>query len=253
MITPKINITTSDSCKVLIQDITKYVPEDRSGYGKYEFKYSDTMSVSFLKLNKLEENIIKDYTVTRHINQDDYITLPVKFDGWFTVTYIVLPTQEWFDKELAKTEGSYLANYSIVYYTDGTTFYKYRNGISTAVALQEIIEINPINTTILKTQKDYVSICFLRECYINLCKQIFNSRGLSQCQSRQNIDSELIYKRDLVWMAINVIKYLAEKHSETNPTLSEVQRIIEIITSCNGICPSTSNYKTINNGCGCSK
>lgn len=62
--------------------------------------------------------------------------------------------------------------YESVYYTDGTNVYKYNpktRDTTQVTDLSEIIEINPVNTTISVTSKDYVSICFLTKCYINLC------------------------------------------------------------------------------------
>ena len=240
-----INITTSDNCEVVIQDQSNYLEEDFKGIVKNRFKHSETVSISVLKLNKVTENIVKDYTISKHTEQ--YISLPVKFDGWFTVEYIVIPTKKWFESELQKIEGSALNLYSIIYFADESTIYKYVDGTVYAIPLDEILEINPINTTISKTSKDYVSICFLRKCYINLCQQIFNSRGFSSCWNKNDIDSELIYKRDLAWMAINVIKYLTECEQ-----LYEVERIIEVLQGCNGLCPQKSiTSKT--SGCGCSK
>ena len=48
-------------------------------------------------------------------------------------------------------------------------------------------------------------------------------------------------------MAINVIKYLTECEQ-----LYEVERIIESIQGCNGLCPQ-SNISSKVGGCGCSK
>ena len=48
-------------------------------------------------------------------------------------------------------------------------------------------------------------------------------------------------------MAINVIKYLTECEQ-----LAEVERIIETIQGCNGLCVS-SNLTSKTNGCGCPK
>ena len=53
-------------------------------------------------------------------------------------------------------------------------------------------------------------------------------------------------------MALNVIEYLTQQHTECNPTLNEVERIIEIINGCNGLCTSNISNSNIN-GCGCSK
>lgn len=241
-----IKITTSDCCKVIIQDLSDYLPETFTGIVKDKFKYSDTISVNVLQLNKIQGAEYKKTVYTTHINNNQ-VQIPVKFDGWFSVNHIVLPSKDWFEKEYNKTEISALNLYDIVYFADNSGIYKYVNGKITSVEVSEVLEINPINTTISKTSKDYVSICFLRKCYINLCKQIFESRGFSSCQDRSKIDSELIYKRDLAWMAINVIKYLTECEQ-----LYEVQRIIEVLQGCNGLCPS-NDVTSKTSGCGCSK
>ena len=242
----KINITTSDSCKVIIQDQSEYLPESFIGTVKNRFKYSDTVSIDILQHNKVQETVYRDPTYTTH-DKNDFVQIPVKFDGWFTVNHVVLPSAKWFEAELQKPEGSALGLYDIVYFSDGDHVYKYINNNVTQVTISEVLEVNPTNTTISKTDKDYVSICFLRKCYINLCKQIFNDRGFSSCWNKNTVDSELVYKRDLAWMAINVIKYLTECEQ-----LNEVERIIETLQGCNGLC-APSNVTSKTNGCGCSK
>lgn len=241
-----INIITDLHCKVLIEDKTDYLKEESTGTVKSQFKYSDTSSIIVLQHNKTNETVVKTPTFNHH--SSSYIEVPIKFDGWFTVNYIVLPNKNWFDKEYAKKSGSALSLYNIVYFTDGDLVFKYLNGEIYSVSVEEILEINPINTTISKVSQDYISICFLQKCYINLCQQIFNDRGLTSCWNKNNVDSELVFKRDMVWMAINVIKYLTEFNQ-----LAEVERIIEQITSCNGLCKSNSTYKSTRSGCGCSK
>lgn len=241
-----IKITTSDSCKVIVQDLSQYLPESQTGIVKGKFKYSDTISIDVLQHNKSKEIVYTDPVYTPHSTAEP-ISIPVKFDGWFTVIHLVLPTKEWFDREFSKQEGSAIGLYNIVYYSDGVSIYKYVNGDSSEATIDEIIEVNPIDTTISRTGEDYVSICFLRKCYINLCQQIFNSRGFSPCWNKNNIDSDLIFRRDLVWMAINVIKYLTECEQ-----LAEVERIIEIIKGCNGLCIS-SDVTSKTSGCGCCK
>lgn len=245
----KIKIITCnacDNCKVTVQDNSTYLPEDSTGVVKGKFKFSETISIDVLQLNKTSETIYINPTYTDHTAVED-TTLQVSSDGWLSLVHLVLPSVEWFDKEKAKTEGSALDLYNIVYYIDGNTIYKYINQSIQQVDISEILEINPANTTISKTSEDFVSICFLRKCYINLCKQILDNRGFSSCWNKNKIDSELIYKRDLVWMAINVIKYLTECKQ-----LAEVERIVEIINGCNGLCTS-SNSSNKAGGCGCSK
>lgn len=241
-----IEVITSDSCKVIVKDLSQYLPEDSSGIVKGKFKFSDTVSIDILQHNKSQESVYRNPVYSLHTSNDP-IQIPVTFDGWFTVVHVVLPSKEWVNNELSKEEGSAIGLYDIVYYSDGNSVYKYIGGSTQETTIEEILEINPVNTTISKTQKDYVSICFLRKCYINLCQQIFNGRGFSRCWDRNKIDSDLIYRRDLVWMAINVIKYLTECEQ-----LAEVERIIETINGCNGLCVS-SDVTSKTSGCGCYK
>ena len=241
-----INIITDAHCKVIIEDNTEYLSETSTGTSKGGFKYSDTVSVIVLQHNKTQKTVVQNPTYDYHTS--DYIEVPVGFDGWFTVNYIVLPNKDWFDRERDKSSGSALGLYKIVYFVDNGYIYKYVNGEIVGASIEEVLEINPIDTTISKTSKDYVSICFLQKCYVNLCQQIFNDRGFSQCWNKNSVDSELVYKRDLVWMAINVIKYLTEFNQ-----LAEVERIIEQIMSCNGLCTNSQIYKSSNTGCGCNK
>lgn len=250
-----IKIVTSDNCKVYIEDISNYIEEGKPS-GENEFKFSDTVSIDFITYNKLQQTIHKDFVFSNHTNRD-VIEIPIDSDGWFSIKHIILPSKKWFDRQLSNGRTSWLSSYDVVYYGDNKKVFKYIPGISQApeeVSIGEILDLNlkARKYTIYSCYKDFVSICFLQKCYINLCQQIFNQRGFSPCWSKNSIDSELIYKRDLLWMALNVIKYLTQQHTEENPTLNEVERIIETINGCNGLCTSNTLNSNIN-GCGCSK
>ena len=238
-----INITTRNNSTVVVSDTSTYLEESFSGTVKSKFKYSDTVSIDVLQH---KETIYKEPVYTKHtILQPIYIS--IEMDGWLNLTHIVLPNVEWFNRELSKSEGSALSLYDLVYFSDGTNIYKYINEEVSQVNITEVLIVNTVDTTVSRISKDFVSICLLRKCYINLCQQIFNSRGFSNCSDRSKIDSELVYKRDLVWMAMNVIKYLTECEQ-----LAEVDRIVETIQGCNGVCTS-NNLISNSNGCGCSQ
>lgn len=244
----KIHICANESCKVTIQDLTTDYQDEgntNSNYGK--FRYSDTVSIDVLQHNKVESTELQIPVFSLHGTKVEPITLPVGFDGWFKVQHIILPTEQWFERELAKGSTSILRLYSGVYYTNGKNIYKYYNGQSTTVPLEEIVERNVEGTTISRCSQDYVSICFLRKCYINLCQQIFNARAFDKCWNKNKIDCELIFKRDMVWMAINVIKYMVEFNQ-----LAEAARLLERIQGCNGLCMS-QHSKSMSSGCGCGK
>lgn len=244
----KIHICANESCKVTITDLTTDYQDEsntNSNYGK--FRYSDTISIDVLQHNKITSTELQTPIFSTHGKKVEPITLPVGFDGWFQVQHIILPTEEWFQRELDKGETSILNLYQGVYYTNGKNIYKYYNNESTTVPLEEIVERNTEGTTISRCSQDYISICFLRKCYINLCQQIFNARAFDKCWNKNKIDSELIFKRDMVWMAINVIKYMVEFNQ-----LAEAARLLERIGGCNGLCMSQYS-KSVSSGCGCNK
>ena len=154
-----INVTTSDNCKIIVSDISTYLAEDFSGTVKGKFKYSDTVSIDVLQHNKTTETVYRDPVYTKHDTLQP-INIPVEFDGWFDVIHLVLPSIEWFNREIDKSEGSALGLYDLVYFSDGIDIYKYLDGNVSQVNIIEVLEVNPINTTVSKTNRDYVSICF---------------------------------------------------------------------------------------------
>lgn len=160
-----INVTTSDSCKVIIEDTGEYLDESVTTISKGKFKYSETLSIDVLQLNKTSETVYDDPVFTTH-DTTDPIELEVGFDGWFTVVHIVIPTSEWFETYKDTAVGLY----DIVYYSDGVNIYKYVGGTTSTVDIEELIEVNDSSTTIQSATKDYVSICYLRKCYINYCQ-----------------------------------------------------------------------------------
>lgn len=242
----KIHITTGSECKIVVTDLTTdYQDEGNSNSNYNKFRFSDTMTIDVLQHNKVDSTQLLTPIFQDHTKKIEPVVISTTADGWFNVIHIVLPTKEWFENELEKGNTSILGLYQGVYYTDGSNIYKYYQGSSTTVPLEEIVERNTEETTISRCSQDYISICFLRKCYINLCQQIFNARAFDKCWNKNKIDCELTFRRDMVWMAINVIKYMAEFNQ-----LSEAARLIERIGGCNGLCMSQYS-KSMSSGCGC--
>lgn len=247
-----IKVCTSNTCEVIVKDTTPvgengYLPESFTGVAKDRFRRSDTISIDLLILNKTTGPEMQIPIFADGSRELEKVNMPVKFDGWFSVCHIIIPSKKWLDNELAKETGSAADLYDVVYFSDGSYLFKYVDGITYPATLQEIIDSNPEGTTISITFKNYVSICFLKKCYLSLCQQIFDSRGFSKCWNKNSIDGDLMFRRDLVWMALNVIKYRVEFNQ-----LAEAQRIIEQIGGCNGLCKSEFR-QTSTHGCGCSK
>lgn len=236
---------TGESCYFNIKDITcgdsGYLPESSQVSEVGRFKYKDTIAIVRITLNKTNKSIVESTTFIPHIIAPEYVTISTQFDGWFTLEYIVIPTKDWFDK----SEGEWI-HYETIYYSDGVNIYKYFQGESSQVSEDELFERNIEDTTISKITQNLMSICHLKKCFINLCKEIFNKRGFTKCQTKGNVDGNMIYYRDLIWMTINIISYLTEFGQ-----LAEAQRFLEKIEGgCNGICKSSYREQAVN-GCGC--
>lgn len=106
----------------------------------------------------------------------------------------------------------------------------------------ELITRNCVGTSISHETTCFFSICKLWDCYINLCKEIFNNTNYT-CKISQ-VDT---YARDFVWMTLNIIKYHIEKGN-----LIEAQRLLEGVNGCGGFCQNTNNSLK-STGCGCGR
>lgn len=239
-----LEILTGESCKFQVLDTTSgesgYLP-DSSEVVKDRFKFTDTIKIYTLQINKIDNSYL-EYSSIQWLEESKYVDIPTKFDGWFTLNYLVIPTKDYVERN----KDSLRELYNIIYCSDGIDLYKLNEDQFIKVELAELLEINPEGTTISKYTEDLVSICYLKECYIDICKQIFELRGFSKCLNNSSIDSQLIYNRDLIWMTINNISYLVEFGE-----FEEAERIIELFGGCNNVCKS--KYSTTNSSnCGCS-
>lgn len=210
-------INTNNNCDIIIFDDTEYPINDLS--------YQDSVSLYVVQENK-SSGIINLYTnLNNHQNSTgNPIKLQPKENGYITACHIVLPT-----------------NNSNKYWSDGTDIYKTIDGVTEKLEnYQELLEMN--NPPFYRQIQNFFSVCYLRKCYISLCQKIFNARGFERC-FQNKINSQLIYKRDLVWAALNVIQYMIDSNQ-----LAEAQRLLERINGCNGLC---SSEDTGEKGCGC--
>lgn len=212
-----------------------------------------TLSIEYTKTN-IDNSISYIYLIynseTPSINEvgcfNDDSVLPLEVslskDGYYTISSITLINQEQAENKVVvqyNDEELYLysINGSIKYNTeDDETLRDITNDMLLNILLNNEIEnIQNIN---------YISICFLKQCYISICQKILSTQLCSRCKIDNLEMNDLRYKRDLIWMSLNVIQYLVEFCQ-----LYEAHRIIEQLTNCNGICKN--EFRT-SKGCGCS-
>lgn len=262
-------------CQLYIRDISydlyKEEPEN-----PFEFRYSDTVTLDIVTWERSDGPRLVAIVYTTHdrgkLNE---VLLNIGQDGLFKVTHIILPTVDWYLKENEQQYND-LKKYKNIYVSDGKRVYKNVNN--------ELIEIDPVSltvnidthkTTLVKSQENFFSTCYLWKCYINLCKQLINDieknknyfggRSLKKYYKLNDEQKDLIYKRDFVWITINVLNYLLE-----DCRLEEAEEILEDAESCKSFCynpndnlssvPKGQPYRNGNSsgvvyssGCGCGK
>ena len=175
--------------------------------------------VYILQLNKANGDTITQVFIKTKAEEE--IKFNIGLDGYYTLCKVVVPT----------------TLNAMYYYKDGC-FYK---GLS-EVELSELINVNPEISGLDISYYYYFQLCKLRKCYIKAAKAILDKRSPIRCDSK-GVDYSDIYKRDLLWSAMNTIMYLAESEQ-----FEEAERLLERITGCNGLCENTNSK--CNCGCG---
>lgn len=246
----------------------EYIFDDDDS-SEYDYERDDREDLSFyedvkeISIPKAEDGYYMIYQIILpKINNDEEDIVEVIKEYWYLrrKNYI---TNEAIDSILNNTplpEEEIDWNIPFYYYNQNQQIVKVSGESHTSKvfssykeALEEIIELGNSSNYNMDynfnyEESDFFSICHLRKCYINLCKEIFNSRGFDRCFD-STVNTQLLYKRDLVWAAINTIKYMIEIKQ-----FAEAQRLIERIGSCGGLCKNSDNdCGCVTRNCGCNK
>lgn len=241
----------------LEKDNDEYLNEtDEITVSTRNYAYSQTITLNVItSIKSSGEETIQRYDIVEHnIDCIDESEMEMPIDGLYEVTHIILPTDTWLKYVLERNPAALIAYNSIYYYDTLTeSFMKYVDKESISVEIEEILEINAIppssvdekTTTIIRGDKNTFCICHINECFYKLCKNLLVDLP-TRCKNRVDDIKSLIYNRDIIWMAINVIKYLIELSQ-----YYEAQRVLEDITQCGGICDSIEISKNGGTGCGC--
>lgn len=202
-------IIHDNKCNIIVQ-------EDNYING-YAFVY-------ILQLNRTYETISQTFIKT---SEEQTVIFSPNSDGFYTLVTLKVPM-----------------NLSSEYYYYDNKFYHNHQEIE----LQELVEINPNVSGLEMIYDYYFQTCGLEKCFINICYQIFDSKSFTTCNTPKK-DQNLIYRRDLVWSALSVIRYMIETDQ-----YEEAERLLERILGCNGLCENYECLESHNNSnCGCNK
>lgn len=154
-------------------------------------------------------------------SEEEPVIFDIGLDGFYTLVTLKVPKDS-----------------QAEYYYNNNNFYC--NG--TKIELQELIRLSSTTSEIKVTYDYYFQTCNLKKCFIDICYQIFDTPSI--CDNSK-VDSSLIYKRDLIWSALNVIRYMSEMGQ-----YEEAERLLERIMGCNGLC-NNKCHSSRNSKCGC--
>ena len=241
----------------LEQDCDQYLPEGTEVISTRDYMYSETATVNVVQsVTSEEEETIEITDVVLH-NTDciDESEVQLPKDGLYKITHIILPTEKWLDSALSR-EPAALNRYSLIYFINSETkeICKLIQGGYEKATIEELLEVNPdprngdvlaLTTTIIRGEKYTFTICKLMDCFYNLCKDLLGTLP-DRCNKNKLELESATRNRDIIWMTINVIKYLLEKGQHF-----EAQRILETVLQCNTICNDNSAKKAGGGGCGC--
>jgi hypothetical protein len=160
-----------------------------------------------------EEETLESYSLVPHTDIDiDEITL--EKDGLKKIQHIIIPTKAWFDYIYQMDESSFDSYVNGIYFLgDEDKFLKYKFGVITEVPLEEILEVNQEDTTLIKTELHTFELCHLEECFFKLCMYLLNNMPCTDpcfTEKMKGFSGEIL-NRDIIWMALNAIKYCIEQ------------------------------------------
>lgn len=240
------------SSKFKIDNFNNIIVEDTTVYPQTQdwtlksYRKEDSGSVFVLGYHSKDKDIEYISTLYVNLNTDNsQHKIQIPKDGWITLHQIVLPTKEFVDQNFDNIKDS---KQYIFYIHKNKLYQKSKEGNEDSrVNIETIMSLDSEWHNTCDNEIEYISIWNLQKCLVNLCLEIFNNLGaFGKCFNSSSINDELKYKRDLVWMAIHVVKYLAKHNMK-----AEAARIINQIEGCNGICTQTKSTRV--SGCGCNK
>lgn len=255
----EIEICQKEGCAIVItgQEVLNAEYSESTSTNAGEYTYLETLVINALyKVNSSEEETLLNVTICNHALEEidghfyqvpDSSSFTLDEDGLYKIVHIIVPTKTWIQnyKELT---GNYPDMFESIYVSDGTSMYLFKDGEYTTVGINELINARSEDIAVCNLvycDQYTFTLCHLDNCLFKICSKLLKEYCPLECTN--NIESDLVLKRDILWMAKNVIAYLLEEDK-----FLEAQRIMENFNTCNSFCDDNTNNNG-GSGCGCHK
>lgn len=234
-------------------DMHVYQEEDIEVVSFEDFKFTETCTIDILTKINVSSTHVHEIVYTDHINgMSDSIMIPLKEDGYYGLTHIVLPTKDWAVKakqqniQSVKDAGTlYYVEYKNNQYIIKKIFVDGQSVVDMPTTVDELVSVgqhsvmNPLGSVSI-SQVDFNIFCIdkLKQCYKNAACEILDNIGIP-CNPEYDTKK---FNRDFLWMTINVINIYLEEGMYGN-----AQQLLENIIGFNG----SYRHDHKKSSCGC--
>ena len=187
---------------------------------KDQFNYKDTVTIDIITYNNLS-NPQRIAMVTTDHNRGylNECKIPLSNDGHYTIHHIILPTVDWYYKQIDSNDD-HTKKYFEIIVSDCKNVYKVEDGKLYPIDVEYLINKPTKFVSMLRFQQEYVMICHINNCFNKSFTNLLDD------PSDQNK-----YKTDFIWCTLEVLKILI-----CNKEYEKAENIIENFFVCGGFC-----------------
>lgn len=256
----KITITLDDTCGLSVTDTAGFYDVDTNPFGFLPEDNTDDLALNVYKLSHgyflnvllynrygLTPIIVNTYDTFFKVGDvsstySDNFTSSVytlTLDGSYSITRYFIPSLEFY------TDNHTNAIYSgkTMYYSDGESIFKIIDGEAVAITITSFINADLSVSDYISVSSSFISTCHTNACYFKILSSLLDM-NLGICDPSLQLQT-LIISRDILYMTLETIKYLKDINN-----ITQIQKLIEALDICGGICASTlQTTSSINCGC----
>jgi hypothetical protein len=261
----KINVALADSCALTITDASGFFDDTTNVNGFLLETDSSDLTLNTYKISQgwfLNVLLYNKYAATPIISNpsDTFYNVPTGVvdnntyannfipsiyqliqDGTYTIKRFFIPSLEFYT---ANSDNSIFDGVDM-YYTDGDQIYFIISGTPTVISILDLLNANLLTSNCISTSATFVSTCYTNQCYFKILSTLLEI-GIGACSyPDQTKYNTLLQSRDLLYMTLEIIKYLKDVNN-----ITQIQKLIEVVDICGGVCASTLNTTSSTN-CGC--
>ena len=240
--------------------------EEQNGY----LKAVDSTSIPADNYNKINrafiEFVVKDNSIIFNIVKEvidavDFSSstiINIDSDGLYKYYKISVPTLDFY--KVGDSSYTVVTNGISRYFYYNKKIYKPKSGVATITldtlktscveinSVKDLWESRLVDNNILYYGENYYTIYQLKNCYLNYFNKSLADYINKNCNMHCNIDSEIMNKRDFIFITMYVLDWLIN-----NKEFDEVTRILNVINSCGDSFCGDTNILNKSGGCNCGK